>query len=90
MHPYLVETSDADIESVHQAIYRGHNPNKGEMMPTVVSIMAELKKKGSEKTRRMYARHGMATKNMFGVSIADLKIIQKTIKGTAVACLRTL
>jgi 3-methyladenine DNA glycosylase AlkD len=50
-------------------------------MPTVASVMAELKKKGSEKTRVMYARHGMTTKNMFGVSMADLKVIAKTIKG---------
>lgn len=49
-------------------------------MPTVTSIMAELKKKGSEKTRQIYGRHGMATKNMYGVSVADLKVIAKTIK----------
>jgi 3-methyladenine DNA glycosylase AlkD len=56
-------------------------------MPTVTSIMAELKKKGSEKTRKMYARHGMATERMFGVSIADLKVIAKPIKGQqALAC----
>lgn len=50
-------------------------------MPTATSIMAELKKKGSEKTRKIYARHGMATERMFGVSMADLKVIAKTIKG---------
>ena len=56
-------------------------------MPTVASVMAELKKKGSEKTRKTYARHGMATDNMFGVSVADLKVIAKTIKGQqALAC----
>ena len=56
-------------------------------MPTVASIMAELKKKGTEKTRKIYARHGMATDNMFGVSVADLKVIAKTIKGQqALAC----
>ncbi len=56
-------------------------------MPTVASIMAELKKKGSEKTRKIYARHGMATDNMFGVSVADLKVIAKTMKGQqALAC----
>lgn len=56
-------------------------------MPRVTSIMAELKKKGSEKTRKIYARHGMATERMFGVSIADLKVIAKTIKGQqALAC----
>ena len=35
----------------------------------------------------MYARHEMATERMFGVSIADLKVIAKTIKGQqALAC----
>jgi 3-methyladenine DNA glycosylase AlkD len=50
-------------------------------MPTVTSVLAELKKKGTEKTRKIYARHGMATDNMFGVSVQDLKVIAKTIKG---------
>jgi len=61
--------------------------DKGEIMPTVTSIMADLKKKGSEKTRKMYARHGMVTDCLFGVSMADLKVIAKTIKGEqALAC----
>jgi 3-methyladenine DNA glycosylase AlkD len=56
-------------------------------MPTVASIMAELKKKGKESTRKIYARHGMATEHMYGVSVADLKAIAKTIKGQqALAC----
>jgi 3-methyladenine DNA glycosylase AlkD len=56
-------------------------------MPTANSIMDALKKKGSENTRGIYARHGMAGKPMFGVSIADLKVIAKTIKGQqALAC----
>ena len=50
-------------------------------MPTTASVMAELKKKGTEKNRIMYARHGMTTDNMFGVSMADLKGIAKGIKG---------
>jgi 3-methyladenine DNA glycosylase AlkD len=50
-------------------------------MPTVSSIMAHLKKKGSEKTRKVYARHGMPADRAFGVSMADLKAIAKTIKG---------
>ncbi|HMI52873.1 MAG TPA: DNA alkylation repair protein [Candidatus Saccharimonadales bacterium] len=50
-------------------------------MATVASIMAELKKRGRAGTRRIYARHGMATDNMYGVSIADLKIIFRKIKG---------
>jgi 3-methyladenine DNA glycosylase AlkD len=56
-------------------------------MPTVTSVMTELKKKGKESTRKIYARHGMTTDNMFGVSVADLKVIAKTIKGQqALAC----
>ncbi len=50
-------------------------------MTTVASIMADLKKKGTEKTRKIYARHGMATDSMSGVSVADLKLIAKKIKG---------
>ena len=50
-------------------------------MPTLASIMSELKKKVTEKTRKIYARHGMATDKMFGVSVADLKVIAKTIRG---------
>jgi 3-methyladenine DNA glycosylase AlkD len=56
-------------------------------MTTVASILIDLEKKGTEKTRKMYARHGMATENMFGVSVADLKVIAKKIKGQqALAC----
>ena len=50
-------------------------------MATVTSVMAELKKKGTEKGRVMYARHGMAADHTFGVSMADLKVIAKGIKG---------
>ena len=50
-------------------------------MPTAASILAELKSKGSEKTRTTYARHGMDAARCFGVSVADLKLIAKTIKG---------
>lgn len=48
-------------------------------MPTVASVMADLKSKGSEKTRKTYARHGMAEERTYGVSVADLKVILKTI-----------
>jgi 3-methyladenine DNA glycosylase AlkD len=49
--------------------------------------MAELKKKGAENRRTMYARHGMAKELVLGVSVADLKMIAKTIKGQqALAC----
>lgn len=43
--------------------------------------MSELKKNGKENTRKIYARHGMAPERVFGVSVADLKVIAKTIKG---------
>jgi 3-methyladenine DNA glycosylase AlkD len=43
--------------------------------------MADLKGKGTEKTRVIYARHGNPADRTFGVSMADLKVIAKTIKG---------
>lgn len=49
-------------------------------MPTIASIIADLKKKASQQTRRIYINHG-APENTLGVSIADLKSIAKTIKG---------
>lgn len=49
-------------------------------MNTVPQVLAELKKKGSEQTRKTYARHGIDVP-MFGVSVADLKTIAKQIKG---------
>ena len=50
-------------------------------MPTLTSILAELKNRGTEKARTIYARHGMEAERCFGVSVADLKLIAKTIKG---------
>lgn len=50
-------------------------------MPSAPAILAELKKKGRENTRQIYARHGNAIDRTFGVSVADLKVIAKTIKG---------
>ena len=50
-------------------------------MNTVGQVMTELKKKGSAKTRKTYARHGAPAERMFGVTIADLKVIAKKIKG---------
>ena len=49
-------------------------------MATVATIMAELKKNGREQTRKIYARHGMNADRVYGVSVADLKLIAKTIK----------
>ena len=51
------------------------------MASSLATVMVTLQKKGSEKMRAMYARHRMKTRNVFGVSMADLKVIAKTIKG---------
>jgi 3-methyladenine DNA glycosylase AlkD len=50
-------------------------------MSTVSSILADLKSKGSEQTRKIYARHGMNPERVIGVSVADLKQIAKSIQG---------
>jgi 3-methyladenine DNA glycosylase AlkD len=50
-------------------------------MPTATQILAELKNKGKEQTRKIYARHGMPADRIYGVSTADMKAIAKTIKG---------
>ena len=56
-------------------------------MPTAAAVMSELKKKGKEQARKIYARHGMNTERVYGVSVADMKVIAKTIKGQqALAC----
>ena len=55
-------------------------------MNSVKQVLGELEQKGSEKTRKTYARHGVQ-EPMFGVSISDLKTIAKQIKGDqALAC----
>lgn len=49
-------------------------------MNTVAQVMKELKSKGSEQTRKTFARHN-APSDMFGVKVGDLKVIAKKIKG---------
>jgi 3-methyladenine DNA glycosylase AlkD len=49
-------------------------------MTTITDVMSELEKKGTEQTRKTFARHGV-TIPMYGVKIADLKVIAKKIKG---------
>lgn len=49
-------------------------------MNTVSEVMTALEKKGSAQTRKIFGRHG-APENMFGVKVADLKVIAKKIKG---------
>lgn len=48
---------------------------------TIASVMAELKKKGTAQTRKIYGRHGMDPDRLLGVSSADMKAIAKTLKG---------
>ncbi len=50
-------------------------------MPNLKSVMDELRRKGNDKTRKTYERHGMPLEKTLGVSVADLKTIAKTIKG---------
>jgi 3-methyladenine DNA glycosylase AlkD len=56
-------------------------------MNSVSQVMTELEKKGSEQRRKTYARHGIR-QPMFGVSIANLKVIAKKIKGNQTLALQ--
>lgn len=47
---------------------------------TLDQVMAALAAKGSESVKRIFAKHG-AKEPFFGVKVADLKVIQKKIKG---------
>ncbi len=47
---------------------------------TLDQVMSELAAKGTESTKRTLTRHG-AKEPFFGVKIADMKVIQKKIKG---------
>jgi len=49
-------------------------------IPTAATILTDLKSKGKENTRKIYTRHGMDPARVYGVSVADLKLIAKTIK----------
>jgi len=53
----------------------------GKPVKTVDAIMATLKKKGKENTRKIYSRHGMPIERVYGASTADIKAIAKTIRG---------
>jgi 3-methyladenine DNA glycosylase AlkD len=46
---------------------------------TTEQIMKELEKKGSESIRKIFKNHGN-TGPMYGVKVADLKVIQKKVK----------
>lgn len=56
-------------------------------MPTLTTVMADLKSRAAEKTRAIYIRHGAPPDRTLGVSVADMKLIVKTIrKQQALAC----
>ncbi len=54
---------------------------------TLDQAMTELAAKGSEATKRIFIKHG-ATEPFFGVKVADLKIIEKKIKGDQALALK--
>jgi len=54
---------------------------------TLDQAMAELAAKGSEATKRIFLKHG-AKEPFFGVKVADLKSIQKKIKGDQALALK--
>src|ERR1035441_9237949 len=56
-------------------------------MPTLATVLKELKSRASEKTRATYIRHGAPADRTLGVSVAEMKLIAKTIKKQqALAC----
>ena len=59
-----------------------------ERIQTVESVVSELRAKGSQKTRAIYARHGMAAERTLGVSVADMKAIAKKLRGKQELALR--
>jgi 3-methyladenine DNA glycosylase AlkD len=50
-------------------------------MSDLATVLQQLESKGSEQTRKIFARHGADPESMFGVKVADLKTIAKQIKG---------
>jgi len=50
-------------------------------MATVDGVVKELRAKGKEKTRATYARHGMPAEKTLGVSVADMKLVAKKLRG---------
>ena len=46
---------------------------------TATQVMDQLKKKGSENIKKIFLNHG-AKEPLFGVKVADLKVIQKKVK----------
>ena len=54
---------------------------------TLDQVMTELAAKGSDATKRLWLKHG-AKEPFFGVKVADLKVIQKKLKGDQALALR--
>lgn len=50
-------------------------------MKTVKQVMAALKKQGNPARIEVFQKHGAPKDAMYGVSVADLKVIAKQIKG---------
>ncbi len=50
-------------------------------MPTVTKVLAELKKKANPLRVNAFVNHGAPADKLFGVSVADMKVIAKKIKG---------
>jgi 3-methyladenine DNA glycosylase AlkD len=50
-------------------------------MPTVRSILAELKRAGDAQTKKSLVRHGAAPDKVYGVKVSALKPIAKKIRG---------
>jgi 3-methyladenine DNA glycosylase AlkD len=51
------------------------------LSPQAAAVVAEMKSKGTEKTRITFARHGHPQERTLGVSVADMKPIAKKLKG---------
>jgi len=54
---------------------------------TLNQVMSELAAKGSDATKKMLLKHG-AKEPFFGVKVADLKVIQKKLKGDQALALK--
>lgn len=54
---------------------------------TLDDVMTTLASKGSASTKKIFLRHG-AKEPFFGVKVADLKVLQKAIKGEQALALR--
>ncbi|MEM7204514.1 MAG: DNA alkylation repair protein [Planctomycetota bacterium] len=50
-------------------------------MKTVKQVMTALKKKGNPLRIQAFANHGAPPEQMYGVSVADLKVIAKQVRG---------